>query len=158
MSSYATVEEADVYVKSHYVSTDSLRVTWEGLSEEDKQVLLNVATEAIDSLPWPGRKADINQENAFPRCPDREVPSDILAATIENAISSADTASAEDVTMYQKMWAYGISSYSIGNLSETMGTASGNAGARAGMASNGIISLKAQTLLSKYMMGGYCIE
>lgn len=158
MSSYATVEEADLYIKTHYLSNDEFRLNWEQLSEEDKQVLLNNSTDAINSLPWPGRKTYYDQENAFPRYPSEVVPDAIKFAQIENALSSADSATTEDASLYQKMWAYGISSYSIGNLSETIGTASGKANARSQMAENGIISNKAQTLLAPYLRGGYNIE
>lgn len=158
MSSYITIEEANEYVATHYVSDDPLRTTWEDLSDEDKQVYLNVSAEAIDSLPWPGRKAHLNQEHAFPRYPSMAIPPSIKFANIENAMSSADSSATADAALYQKMWSYGISSYSIGNLSETVGTAGGNASAKTQMASNGIISSKAQALLSVYMTGGYCIE
>ena len=39
--SYNTVEQANVYVSSHYLSSDEARVRWELLTDEDKQVLLN---------------------------------------------------------------------------------------------------------------------
>lgn len=158
MSSYITIEEANEYVESHYVSTDPLRKVWEDLSDDDKQIYLNVSAEAIDSLPWSGRKAHPNQEHAFPRYPSKAVPPAIKFANIENAMSSADETATDDAALYQKMWSYGISSYTIGNLSETVGTAGGNASARTQMASNGIISTKAQALLSTYLTGGYCIE
>ena len=157
MSAYITIEEANEYVETHYVSTDPLRLSWESLEDSDKQVYLNVSSEAIDNLPWPGRKACPDQEHAFPRYPQMEMPPVIKFAAVENALSLGDEDAQQDAATYQKMWSYGISSYSIGTLSETMGTAGGNASAKTEMASSGIISSKAQALLSRYMRGGYCI-
>ena len=127
MSSYVTIEEANVYIQNNLLSTDPLRISWESLLDEDKQVLLNRSAAAINSLPFTGRKMNVNQENAFPRYPNTDVPDDVKAAQIENALTSSDETQSEDAQLYQKMWAYGISSYRIGNLSESIGTASGNA-------------------------------
>lgn len=158
MSSYVTVEEANVYIKSNLLSTDPLRVSWESLLDEDKQVLLNRSAAAINSLPYSGRKTYPGQENAFPRYPNKEIPEDVKIAQIENALTSSDDTQSEDAQLYQKMWAYGISSYRIGNLSETIGTASGNAGFSTTMLRSGVVSVIAQNILSKYLGGGYCIE
>lgn len=158
MSSYVTIEEANVYIQNNLLSTDPLRISWEALPDEDKQVLLNRSAAAINSLPFTGRKMNVNQENAFPRYPNTDVPDDIKAAQIENALTSSDETQSEDAQLYQKMWAYGISSYRIGNLSESIGTASGNAGFSTSMLRSGVVSVIAQNILSKYLGGGYCIE
>lgn len=158
MSGYATVEQADIYVTEHYISTDPLRIAWNALSQEDKQVILNVSAEAIDSLPYPGRKLDPTQPNVFPRYPSQQVPTAIIAAQIENAISVSDSSSSEDAALYQRMWSFGIASYRIGNLSESVGNASGGASLSAQMLQNGIVSTKAQALLKPFIGGAYCIE
>lgn len=158
MSSYVTIEEANVYIQNNLLSTDPLRISWESLLDEDKQVLLNRSAAAINSLPFTGRKMNVNQENAFPRYPNTDVPDDVKVAQIENALTSSDETQSEDAQLYQKMWAYGISSYRIGNLSESIGTASGNAGFSTSMLRSGVVSVIAQNILSKYLGGGYCIE
>ena len=158
MSSYVTVEEANVYIRNNLLSTDPLRVSWEVLSEQDRQVLLNRSAAAINALPYPGRKTVSGQENAFPRYPYTEVPEDVKAAQIENALTFSDESQSEDGKLYQRMWAYGISSYRIGNLSETVGSASGNAGLSSELVRGGIISIVAQSLLIPYLRGGYCVE
>lgn len=158
MSSYVTIEEANVYIQNNLLSTDPLRISWELLLDEDKQVLLNRSAAAINSLPFTGRKMNVNQENAFPRYPNTDVPDDVKVAQIENALTSSDETQSEDAQLYQKMWAYGISSYRIGNLSESIGTASGNAGFSTSMLRSGVVSVIAQNILSKYLGGGYCIE
>ena len=157
MSNYMNVAEADAYVKTHYLSTDTLRTSWEALSEADKEVLLTVSTASINSMVWPGRKAQANQENAFPRYPSTEVPKAVLAACIENALSLTDEMAQEEASIYQKMWAYGLSSYKIGNFSETIVQGGGNSGATL-LAQSGITSPKAQALLKPFMGGGFCIE
>lgn len=158
MSSYVTVEEATQYILQHYTSADPIRVAWETLLDEDKQILLNRSADAINSLPLPGRKTYPDQENAFPRYPSKEVPDDVKAAQIENALVSSDEQQNEDAKLYQKMWAYGVNSYRIGNLSESIGTASGNAGFTTTLLQSGIVSTKAQNLLSRFLGGGFCIE
>lgn len=158
MIGYATVEQSNEYVTSHFVSTDPLRTSWEALSDDDKQVILTTSAEAINSLPYPGRKYDPEQENAFPRYPSQQVPTAIFAAQIENAISVSDSSSSEDAELYQRMWSFGIASYRIGNLSESIGSASGGATLGAQMLQNGIVSTKAQALLKPFLGGAYCIE
>ena len=157
MSNYMTVDEANKYVETHYLSTDTLRTSWEALTDEDKEVLLTVSTEAINSIPWPGRKAKASQPNAFPRCPYTEVPKAVLAACIENALSLTDEVTQEEAHIYQRMWAYGLSSYRIGNFSETMVQGGGNSGMNL-FTQSGVTSTKAQTLLKPLMGGGYAIE
>lgn len=158
MSSYVTVEEATQYILQHYTSVDPIRIAWETLPDEDKQILLNRSADAINSLPLPGRKTYPDQENAFPRYPSTEVPEEVKAAQVENALVSSDEQQNEDAKLYQKMWAYGISSYRIGNLSESIGTASGNAGFTTTLLQSGVVSTKAQNLLSRFLGGGFCIE
>lgn len=158
MSGYVTIAEADLYINTHYLSTDSIRINWNNLSDEDKEVVLTVSADAIDSLPWPGRKLDPNQERAFPRYPDADVPIFIHEALIENAATVTDSSSSDEALLYQRMWSYGISSYRIGNLSETVGTAGGNSGLNVTMIQNGIVSTKAQALLKPFLGGAYRIE
>lgn len=158
MSGYVTIAEADDYIRTHYLSNDPIRLSWMDLSDADKEVILTVSADAIDSLPWPGRKASPDQERAFPRYPDTKVPLPIIDALIENAAASNDSSSSEEALMYQRMWSFGISSYRIGNLSETVGTAGGNAGLNVTMVQNGIVSTKAQSLLKPLLGGAFRIE
>lgn len=151
---YVDIEYADAYVSSHFVSTDPLRLGWEKLSEEDKRVLLTRSFEAIELMPFVGIKSKPDQPYSFPRYPDEDVPEAIKAAQVENAISLSDSSSTEDAAFYEKMFQFGIQSYSIGNLSENIG--SGTWG-RGSAVSNGIISTKATRLLQPYVGGGYRI-
>ena len=152
---YVDLAYADSYVAAHFLSTDELRETWEGLDEMDKEVLLRRSFESLESLPFSGRKTDPKQPNAFPRCPYEEVPEAIKNAQVENAVSLSDSAASEDAAFYEKLWQYGVESYSIGNLSErtSQGTWGRNATTTAGL-----VSAKATQMLQPFVSGGYCIR
>lgn len=152
--SYATVAEANAYIASRYTSTDALRLLWENYSDDDKQVLLNKAHDIIDALPLVGRKASIEQTNAFPRFPWRDVPTAVVSAECELALSLCDTETNESLEKYRKMVDYGIQSYSIGNFSETLLSYSKNSVEL----KYGLISAQAKQLLTPWLTGGYKIE
>ena len=149
---YVTLAEADTYIATHYISTDSLRTSWEALSNADKVALLLRSFETIELLPFAGRKADASQEHAFPRYPSQEVPKDIKHAQIENAVASADTSTTEEAAHYGRLWQFGVQSYSIGNLSEHISEGAWSTGTTA-TASSGIISAVATRLLRPYLLG-----
>ena len=44
---YVDLAYADSYVAAHFLSTDELRETWEGLDEMDKEVLLRRSFESL---------------------------------------------------------------------------------------------------------------
>ena len=152
---YVTPEWADQYVAEHFTSADPLRVTWEGLDEEDREVLLRKSFESLEALPYIGRKTSCDQETAFPRYPDTEVPRAIMSAQVENAVSLSDTSSSEDAAFYERLWQFGVESYSIGNLSEK--TSSGAWG-RGSTTAYGVISAKATRLLQPYVNGSFNIR
>ena len=147
---YVDTTYADEYVAQHFLSTDEPRARWESLDEADKEVLLRRSFEALEALPWAGRKAKLDQPYAFPRIGYEEAPEAIMAAQVENAVSASDTSDSEEASLYEKMWRYGISSYTIGNLSETTGS-----GAWGGKSTNSLISSKASRLVQPYLQGGY---
>ena len=91
MIGYVTLEQANTYIGTHYISTDNLRLSWEALSDVDKTALLLKSFETIESLPFAGRKAQKDQTTAFPRWPDSVVPNQVCWAQIENALTSSDT-------------------------------------------------------------------
>lgn len=154
MIGYVTLEEADLYVATHYVEDSNERIYWEDLDNSDKQVLLLTSFEAIERLPFPGKKTYDAQETVFPRYPATEVPKDIKAAQIENALSQADTDELEDAKQYERLWNAGISSYSIGDLSESIGNASYGISAAT---QSGITSAKAKKIIIPFLSGGFNI-
>lgn len=149
---YVTLEEANAYVKSHYTSKDTLRLSWEELSDEDRTVLLTKSFQTIELLPFPGRKLSSDQSTVFPRWPCKEVPEAIKWAQIENALAKSDASNEEDAKYYEKLWTYGVESYSIGNLSESVST--GSYGLR-GAQATGVVSAIADRLLRPFLGGGY---
>lgn len=153
--SYVDITYADEYVDTHFLSTDERRLNWESLEESDKKVLLQRSFEAIEGLPFVGRKNNPDQPNAFPRCPFEEVPEAVKHAQVENAITLSDSSASEDAAFYEKLWQYGVESYSIGNLSER--TSSGAWG-RNVASSSGVISAKAINLLKPFLNGSYNIR
>lgn len=152
--SYNTVPEADEYVSGHFMSTDTRRTDWEALDESDKQVLLNQSHDIIDSLPLTRVKYDCEQPDAFPRCPDKEVPQAVKYAEVELAVAYADKGSVEDAQHYSRMVQYGITSYSVGNFSESIVDYAKNSPA----VKYGLISQKAERLLTPWLSGGYRVE
>lgn len=156
MVGYVTVEQADEYIATHYVSSDSLRVSWEALSAEDKSALLLKSFETIELLPFAGRKAEVGQPNAFPRYPDMEVPNQIMWAQIENALTSADASASEEAAHYGRLWQFGVQSYSIGNLTEHISEGAWSSGSNNAVVS-GIVSVPAARLLKPYLIGSYRI-
>lgn len=152
---YVDLAYANEYVATHFLSTDEFRSDWESLTDQDKEVLLRRSFEAIETLPFTGMKYCPDQANAFPRWPGEEVPDAIKAAQVENAVSLSDNSASEDAAFYEKLWQFGVESYSIGNLSES--TSSGAWGSSS-LTTNGIISAKASRLLQPYIRGGYNIR
>lgn len=114
---YATVEQANAYVASYYSSTNNIRIAWEALNEEDKQVILNRSEQLIDLLPFNGKPVDPKQVNAFPRYPNPELSLErVRIAAIELALqTNGDTETQDRLNLR----AQGVKSYKIGDLSET---------------------------------------
>lgn len=156
MVGYVTLEQADEYIATHYISTDKLRLAWEDLDDEDKSALLLKSFETIELLPFAGRKTVAGQPNAFPRYPDTEVPNQIQWAQIENALVASDTASSEEAEHYGRLWQFGVQSYSIGNLSEHISEGAWSSGSTTAVAS-GLVSANATRLLKPYLLGSYRI-
>lgn len=149
---YVTLEEADLYVYSRYTAIESLRVSWAALDDATKTVLLQKSLDDIEQLPFVGRKTIAAQTLAFPRYPSATPPEAVKHAQIENALASADSGMQDDAELYRKMITWGIRSYSMGGLSESLGgTSQGD-----DLASNyNIMSAKARIFLKPFLSGGY---
>lgn len=152
---YVSLEYANTYVSTHFLSTDSLREAWEKLTDEDKKAALMRSYSALELLYFIGRKSDVNQTSAFPRFPSTNVPEAVMQAQVENAVSMLDPSVKENASTYDVLWRYGVSSYSIGNLSEK--SSNGSWGHSGTTASSELTSTKALDLLRPYVSGGYSI-
>lgn len=114
---YATLEQANAYVASYYSSTNNIRIAWDALDDEDKQIALNRAEQLIDLLPFKGKPID--KEKAFPRHPEPELSlKRVQTATIELALQTNGDAETQERL---NLRAQGVKSYKIGDLSETFG-------------------------------------
>lgn len=152
--SYSTLEEAQNYLDTHYVSTDPAKLRWESLSANDQQALLNMSESLIDALPLTGRTYALYQPNAFPRYPELTVPDKVKHAEVELALAYSDTDATNEMREYKKMVDYGITSYSIGKFSESFLSY----GKNSLQLRYGLISPQAEKLLSPWLSGGFCFE
>lgn len=153
---YVTLAEANNYIETRYLYSDPVRENWESLSDEDKIVCLTRSMDAIESMPFTGHKTNSSQPTAFPRCPQTDVPEAVKRAQIENALSLADSSNDEDTATYDRLWRFGVNSYSIGNLSEK--SADGSWGKSRVGGAQSLTSAKAYSMLVPFLQGGYSIE
>lgn len=147
-NSYVTREEADTYIKTFYLSSDAVRVSWESLSPEDQEALLARSLLFIEMLPYVGFKSDPEQVLSFPRSGQKEVPEDVKRAQIIEAVSDFD----EDTVKYRSIRQNGIRSFTIGGLTEMFFKS-----AKPGDALSNL-SPTTKAILDKYMSGGYEIS
>lgn len=152
--SYNTLEQANEYIMTHYVSDDPVIVQWLSIADADKTILLNKAYRIINALPLTGRKMCDDQEGAFPRCPYDEVPVDVMYAEVELALALSDRTKMSELAEYRQKVDYGVSSYRLGNLSETFVSY-----AKSSLQMRyGLVSSEAERLLAPWLRGGFNIE
>ena len=147
---YVTISYADEYVSTHYLEDEVERESWEDLDDESKEILLRRSFEINEKLPYTGRKSSVAQPNTFPRFPNTEVPEDVKRAQVEGALFYANE-SASDSDFYNQMYAHGVKSFSIGNLSESLSSPNEFNSSRSS------VPKKALQLLTPYTYGGYSI-
>lgn len=153
---YSSVEFADSYISTHYTSDSSERKRWDVLSDEDKTVYLNNAFEAIEALPFGGRKAVLGQETAFPRLPyqygktNEGAPQRVKLAEIELALWLSDEKRHKTSQKRAQLIADGVKSFSVGDLSESYSETSDSIQTIFAKSCK-----KAMKLLTPYLSGGY---
>lgn len=150
---YVTIAEANQYVETHYLSSSSERTSWQDLSPEDKDVLLMLSYESIETLPFSGRPTQVGQLKAFPREGSSSVPEAVKSAQCSNAVYMSDTSKRADSKFYDKLKSHGIQSYSIGNLSESILDLKGDAAN-----ASGIFCQEAIRYLQPFLRGGFRIR
>ena len=138
---YITIEEADIFITSHFLSSSLERKEWESLTDEDKRVLLINGFEDIENNVFTGYKSFENQKEQWPRNGSNIVPDDIKAAQIYEAleVGFGDTTSYEAIEK-------GIQSESIGKISTSYFS-----NAFYNFNSSQIKSTTARKLLNKYI-------
>lgn len=100
-NAYADVSEYDELIASRFMSTNAIRVFWEGLNNSDKECLIvgNTLKYDKEDMCYKGFKEDINQTLQFPRvnvygatidCPD-DIKLGIVLQGIEDSMSEGTT-------------------------------------------------------------------
>jgi len=133
--SYCTIEYANEYFKNRLHAE-----SWGETSEADKEKALKQATRAIDRQLLIGRKTNPEQELAFPRYPDTEVPEAVKEACCEEALAILERGNSQRRKLQQE----GVQSFTLGNMSETYAPGGGR----------GLLSQEAKELLRPWLLGG----
>ena len=132
--SYCTIEYADEYFKNRLHAE-----SWGQADDETKENALRQATRAIDRQLLRGRKTNPEQELAFPRHPDTEIPAAVKEACCEEALAILERGNSQRRRLQQE----GVQSFSLGNMSETYAAGAGR----------GLISKEAKELLRPWLLG-----
>lgn len=129
---YISLADSKTYATAHKISTDTLLIAWNTLTDGDKEILLRKATQIIDRQPLTGIRTIWNQTLEFPRYIYSDidnydirsmygyplitipiVPDAVKYAQCEIALSLI-TGISERVQMQRE----GVRSFSLGGLSE----------------------------------------
>ena len=140
MEAYVTIEEADTYFQGRLHAE-----AWENAEPVKRQAALVSATRAIDRLTLAGRKTDPDQPLAFPRHPDTEVPQAVKDACCEEALALLVRGDSQR----RKLQAEGVTSVTIGSLSETYA---------AGGRGRSFVCPEARELLRPWLLGAVRIR
>ena len=132
--SYVNITEANEYF-SNRLHADA----WAEASDADKDKALAMAAKAIDRQLLRGRKTNPEQELAFPRHPDTEVPEVVKEACCEEAFVILESGNSQRRKLQQE----GVQSFSLGNMSETFAAGAGK----------GLLSQEAKELLRPWLLG-----
>ena len=132
--SYCTIEYADEYFKNRLHAE-----SWSGADSETKEKALKQATRAIDWQLLIGRKTNPEQELAFPRYPDTEVPEAVKEACCEEALAMLERGNSQRRRLQQE----GVQSFTLGNMSESYAAGAGK----------GLLSQEAKELLRPWLLG-----
>ncbi len=132
--SYVNLTDANEYF-SNRLHADA----WADVSDADKEKALAMATRMIDRQPLKGRKATDEQELAFPRYPDTEIPKEVQEACCEEALALLERGNSQRRKLQQE----GVQSFSLGNMSESYAAGAGK----------GLLSQEAKELLRPWLIG-----
>ena len=136
--SYCTIEEANAYFSGRLHAE-----SWFEADDETKENAILQATKAIDRQLLRGRKTNPEQELAFPRHPDTEIPAAVKEACCEEALAILEKGNSQRRRLQQE----GVQSFSLGNMSETYVVGAGK----------GLLSQEAKELLRPWLLGSVFI-
>ena len=168
---YISIADADTYMTENYISTSTELVTWDALSDNDKEIHLKNATKRIDRQIIRGIKAVDTQTLEFPRAlksncnyyydtnvtgvnvnryygyiVEEEVTQRVLDAQVEEAMSLS--VEGTSISKRSKLQQQGVKSFRIDDLSETFGS-----GLSSSYNSTQFISNTAKELMKYYLAG-----
>ena len=112
---------------------------WEQADESTKEKALRQATKTIDRQLLRGRKTNPEQELAFPRHPDTEIPAAVKEACCEEALAMLERGNSQRRRLQQE----GVQSFTLGNMSESYAAGAGK----------GLLSQEAKELLRPWLLG-----
>ena len=133
-NSYIDIDGADEYFAGRLHAE-----SWSGADSETKEKALKQATKEIDRQLLRGRKTNPEQELAFPRYPDTEVPEAVKEACCEVALALLERGNNQRRKLQQE----GVQSFTLGNMSETYAAGAGR----------GLLSQEAKELLRPWLIG-----
>lgn len=133
-NSYIDINGADEYFAGRLHAE-----SWGETSDADKEKALKQATKEIDRQLLRGRKTNPEQELAFPRYPDTEVPEAVKEACCEVALALLERGNNQRRKLQQE----GVQSFTLGNMSETYAAGAGR----------GLLSQEAKELLRPWLIG-----
>ena len=136
--SYCTIEEANAYFSGRLHAE-----SWFEADDETKENAILQATKAIDRQLLRGRKTNPEQELAFPRHPDTEIPAAVKEACCEEALAILERGNSQR----RKLQLEGVQSFALGNMSETYVAGAGR----------GLLSQEAKELLRPWLLGSVFI-
>ena len=134
-----TVHEIDINGADEYFAGRLHAESWGETSDADKEKALKQATKEIDRQLLRGRKTNPEQELAFPRYPDTEVPEAVKEACCEVALALLERGNNQRRKLQQE----GVQSFTLGNMSETYAAGAGR----------GLLSQEAKELLRPWLIG-----
>jgi hypothetical protein len=137
-NSYIDIDGADEYFAGRLHAE-----SWGQADDSTKEKALKQATKIIDRQPLKGRKATDEQELAFPRYPDTELPEAVKEACCEEALALLERGNSQRRKLQQE----GVQSFSLGNMSETFAAGAGK----------GLLSQEAKELLKPWLLGAVMI-
>lgn len=119
-NSFISLSEANDIMSDNYMSTSKELTWWNGLSDNDKSVVVISATNKLnnETLMWIGQRVDDNQSLAFPRLDVRngieyDIDSTFKLGILKLVINDNETSTNE----YAKLISAGVTSYKIKDCS-----------------------------------------
>lgn len=157
-NSLLSVAEADAYFEASFESEE-----WADFDSDTKAKALVVATRHFSELSWWGERLTTTQALDFPRyllgvCDGTYIPRTVRDALCEHALdlarAQANTSAAQSSSKRARLRADGVTSYRIGDLSETFSAPTSSA-ALGGAEKLAQFSPRVQRLLGDWVRRGF---